>query len=338
MPRQARLDIVDALQHVMVRGIEKRDIFDDDRDRFAFVERLSNLLVKTGTTCLAWSLLSNHAHLLLRPTKGKLSEMMQRLLTGYAIVFNMRHHRCGHLFQNRYKSIVCEEDSYLLELVRYIHLNPLRAGMVSSMRQLDTYRWTGHAVIMGRAPLQGQVVDEVLHMFDDDTVRARERYREFVAEGIPLGRRSELVGGGLKRQLKLSPSRDFQAYDERILGSGKFVHQLWNEHEATQAEPVASPPIEEIIARVASEIGIEVSVLRQGSKQKRLSDTRAVICFFAIKKFGYPGVQISKRLALSRSGVIAAAKRGEALYRRDEKLWDLFPGNTGNSTSPMLVE
>jgi len=146
MPRSARIDIEGVLQHVMVRGIERRDIFLDDCDRSAFKDRLSQLLVKTRTDCLAWSLLSNHAHLLLRPTKGKLSELMLRLLTGYAVVFNLRHHRCGHLFQNRYKSIVCEEDAYLLELVRYIHLNPLRAGLVPSMRKLDTYKWSGHAV------------------------------------------------------------------------------------------------------------------------------------------------------------------------------------------------
>jgi putative transposase len=109
----------------MVRGIERRNIFLDDRDRSTFVNRLSLLLLETQTDCLAWSLLSNHAHLLLRPSKKILSEMMQRLLTGYAVEFNLRHHRCGHLFQNRFKSIVCEEDSYLLELVRYIHLNPI---------------------------------------------------------------------------------------------------------------------------------------------------------------------------------------------------------------------
>ena len=95
----------------MIRGIEKRDIVLDDREHLDFVERLSQLLLKTRTDCLAWCLLSKHAHILLRPTRGALSEMMQRLLTGYAVVFNLRHHRSGHLFQNRFKSIVCEEGS-----------------------------------------------------------------------------------------------------------------------------------------------------------------------------------------------------------------------------------
>ena len=123
MPRTARIDLPGLLQHVIVRGIERRDIFVDDRDRRLFLERLSQLLSKTDVECLAWALMSNHFHLLLRLRSTKLSVFMRRLLTGYAIVFNLLHKRSGHLFQNRYKSIVCQEDAYLLELVRYIHFS-----------------------------------------------------------------------------------------------------------------------------------------------------------------------------------------------------------------------
>jgi REP-associated tyrosine transposase len=144
------------LQHVIVRGIEKRNIFLDDEDKTSFIERLSSLLQKTETSCFAWALLSNHFHLLLMPTSTPLSTLMRRLLTGYAVVFNRKHLRSGHLFQNRYKSIVCEEETYLLELVRYIHLNPLRAGLVSNLDELDRYRWCGHAVLMGNLHVEGQ--------------------------------------------------------------------------------------------------------------------------------------------------------------------------------------
>ena len=133
------------LQHVIVRGIEKRDIFTCDDDRLDFVRRFSRLLEETGTECLAWALLSNHFHLLLRTTDIPLSKFMRRLLTGYAVTFNLRHDRTGHLFQNRYKSIVCEEEQYLLELVRYIHLNPL--APVSSPRL------TTSTAIRGAGPL-----------------------------------------------------------------------------------------------------------------------------------------------------------------------------------------
>ena len=155
MPRAARIDIPGLLHHVIVRGIERKDIFLDDADRANFVQRFGLVLQQTGTQCLAWSLMSNHFHLLLKPTAEKLSSFMRRLLTGYAVTFNLRHRRSGHLFQNRYKSIVCEEDPYLLELVRYIHLNPLRVGLVPDVQALSKYRWTGHAVIMGRQSLDG---------------------------------------------------------------------------------------------------------------------------------------------------------------------------------------
>jgi REP element-mobilizing transposase RayT len=150
MPRQARLDAPGLLQHVMARGIERRKIFWDDQDRQSFLERLALILDETQTQCYAWALIPNHFHLLLRTSLMPLSKVMRRLMTGYAVTFNKRHKRSGHLFQNRYKSIVCEEDSYLLELIRYIHLNPLRAGLAKDLKELDKYPWTGHSAIMGK--------------------------------------------------------------------------------------------------------------------------------------------------------------------------------------------
>ena len=163
MPRQARLDAPGVLQHIMARGIERRKIFWDDKDRTSFLERLALILEETQTQCYAWTLIPNHFHLLLRTSLSAsadasrcragatpLSSVMRRLMTGYAVTFNIRHRRSGHLFQNRYKSVVCEEDPYLLELIRYIHLNPLRAGLVEDLNTLDKYPWTGHSTILGQ--------------------------------------------------------------------------------------------------------------------------------------------------------------------------------------------
>jgi REP element-mobilizing transposase RayT len=150
MPRGARLDAPGTLHHVMVRGIEGMAIVQDDADRQRFVDRLGLVAGATGTTVYAWSLMSNHAHLLLRSGASGLSTFMRKLLTGYATTYNRRHRRHGHLFQNRYKSIVCEEEPYFLRLVSYIHLNPLRAGLVGSMEELDRYPWSGHAVLLNR--------------------------------------------------------------------------------------------------------------------------------------------------------------------------------------------
>ncbi|MEJ2039013.1 MAG: transposase [Desulfosarcinaceae bacterium] len=112
-------------------------MFNDDADRDFFIERLGMIINESKTPCLAWALIPNHFHLLLKTGTAPAATEMKRLLTGYAMHYNRRHRRCGHLFQNRYKAILCQEGIYLLELVRYIHLNPLRAKLVTDMRELD---------------------------------------------------------------------------------------------------------------------------------------------------------------------------------------------------------
>ena len=138
MPRKALIDAPGALYHIIVRGIDRRKIFCDDAGRDDFLDRLGDILPDSKTPCFAWALLTNH-HLLLRTGTAPIAMVMRRLLTGYAVNFNRRHRRHGHLFQNRYKSILCQEDPYLLELVRYIHLNPLRAGIVDELKGLNAY-------------------------------------------------------------------------------------------------------------------------------------------------------------------------------------------------------
>ena len=130
MPRTKRLNIAGGVYHLFTRGIERKEIFKDDKDREEFLFRLADALKKTGSVCYAWALMPNHIHLMIRAGGGSLSDIARRLLTGYAVYFNARHKRRGYLYQNRYKSIVCEEQPYLLALVRYIHLNPLRASAV----------------------------------------------------------------------------------------------------------------------------------------------------------------------------------------------------------------
>ena len=136
MPRQGRIDAPGAVHHIMVRGIERRKIFRDNKDKDNFVERLGDIIKDTSTSCYAWSLLSNHVHLLLRTGDHPIATVMRRLLTGYAVTFNRRFRRHGQLFQNRYKSILCQEDPYFIELVRYIHLNPLRANIAENYSSL----------------------------------------------------------------------------------------------------------------------------------------------------------------------------------------------------------
>ncbi len=117
MPRRSRIDAPGALHHITVRGIDRKSIFKDDADKDNFLGRLKNILTNSTTLCFAWALIPSHFHLLLRTGSVPISTVMKRLLTGHAIYFNRKHCRVGHLFQNRYKSILCQEDAYLLELV-----------------------------------------------------------------------------------------------------------------------------------------------------------------------------------------------------------------------------
>jgi REP element-mobilizing transposase RayT len=156
MPRQARIDSPGLLHHIISRGLERRKLFQTTLDYNDFVNRIESSLSKSPNQLLAWALMPNHFHMLIRSGSGGITQFMRRLMSGYAISFNARHKRVGYLFQNRYKSIICEEDAYLMELVRYIHLNPLRAGIVKDMKGLKKYPYSGHAVLMGRQIIHGR--------------------------------------------------------------------------------------------------------------------------------------------------------------------------------------
>jgi REP-associated tyrosine transposase len=313
MPRTSRLDIPGLLQHVIVRGIEKRPIFLDDKDRTAFVERFSTLLVETGTECYAWVLLSNHLHLLIVPQRDSLARFMRRLLTGYVVTFNRRHNRVGHLFQNRYKSIVCEEETYLLQLVRYIHLNPLGPGLVKNMEELDRYPWSGHCVLMGNAQLKGQETEEILRRFGRGPAEARERYRQFVADGIEQGRRDELSGGGLRRsQGDVASTEDIESFDERVLGSGAFVESL-RQQEELRDKLAPAMSLSQLIERVGALLNVSPEAICRPSKARAPAQARGLVCYLAVRKLKLKGIEVGKELYLSSAGVSLAIRRGERL-------------------------
>jgi REP element-mobilizing transposase RayT len=201
MARKSRIDAPGALHHIIVRGIEGRSIFSDTQDYQNFLERLGTILTDSSTACYAWALMTNHAHLLLRTGTVSISTVMRRLLTGYAQQFNRRHKRCGVLFQNRYKSFLCEEEPYLRELVRYIHLNPIRAGVVKDLKALRSYPRCGHAVLLGRNHHHWQDAQYILKRFGASVKAAIGAYAAFVSKGLPAGKRPDLVGGGLLRSV-----------------------------------------------------------------------------------------------------------------------------------------
>ena len=321
MPRKARVDAPGALQHIIVRGIERKAIFRDLKDYHNFRERLGRILEDTDTPCFAWSLMKNHVHLLLRTGHMPLSTVMRRLLTGYAQQFNRRHKRHGHLFQNRYKSILCEEDPYLLELVRYIHLNPIRAGIVKDLKALKTYPQTGHPALMGKIKYEWQDTGYVLKLFGQTMREARKTYNDFVLKGVALGHRPELVGGGLIRSAGgWAVVKEFRAAnirvisDERILGSSDFVEsvlKLANEKYEKRTHAIAKGiHIDALIDIVADSLEISSNIIKSNNKQQPGGRARAIICYLASERLGISGAQLARELQLSPSAVSKLISRG----------------------------
>ncbi len=230
MPRLARLDAPGVLHHVIGRGIERRKIFYKDKDREDFVDRLAELAEKGAWTVYAWTLMPNHYHLLIKTKNQPLADNMRKLLTGYAVNFNRRHKRAGHLFQNRYKSIVCQEENYLRELVRYLHLNPLRAGLVQDMKQLNRYPWSGHSALLGRVKREWQDTGYVLSYFRRGFEGPPELFglrngRDSPGAAAGFGRRrvdpefGRLVGGvGLKKHQREGSLRPADTGGWRLCG------------------------------------------------------------------------------------------------------------------------
>ena len=324
MPRKARIDAPGALHHIMARGIEKRDIFLDDFDRDKFIDRLGTVISDTQTDCFAWALMPNHVHLLIRTGHTSISTVMQRLLTGYSIGFNRRHKRHGHVFHNRFKSILCQEETYLLELVRYIHLNPLRAGLVIELSALEVYAYSGHGIIMGKLRGDWQDTEYVLGFFGKKLIKARRRYRSFVKKGIGEGRKPDLVGGGLVRSLggwkragELREKGNRSKGDERILGDGIFVENVLAQSQEQMEQKYSYQEkgydFEWLTRRIAAMLHISKEEITRGGRYSKRVEARSVLCYWASRELGMRTIALSNRLGVSQPTVSQSIKRGERI-------------------------
>ena len=326
MPRKSRIDAPGAFHHIIARGIERSDIFKDNTDRNNFLNRLGGIIKETNTRCFGWALIPNHFHLLLKTGDMPIATVMRRLLTGYAVSHNRRHGRSGHLFQNRYKSILCQEDTYLLELVRYIHLNPVRAGIVKDVKALNKYPFAGHSVIMGKTNNDWQDIKWVLRLFHSKLAIARRRYRAFVEKGISEGRRSDLIGGGLIRSsggwaaVKAKRmARIFEKSDERILGDGDFVDQVLaaskEQMEKRYRLQAKGYDLDKLAFRVSDLMQVEPAELWAPGKERKRVEARSLLCYWAVRDLGINMAELSRRLNLSLSGISLSVKRGERIVQ-----------------------
>jgi REP element-mobilizing transposase RayT len=298
----------------MVRGIEGNSIVADDDDRRFFVTRMGLTAATTGTSIYAWALMTNHSHILLKSGKVGLSTFMRKLLTGYATGYNRRHKRHGHLFQNRYKSIVCEEEPYFLRLVSYIHLNPLRAGLVNSLEELERYPWSGHAVVLNRIRHEWQDRGYVLGYFSQRESAARQGYLKFVAEEIDRGRQPELTGGGLIRSIggwsevkSLRKRQEKQYSDERILGSGEFVKEILDDVDEAVKERLPAAAMEEHarerLVQACEYAEVTVKALQGGSRKRECSELRKQLALEYVLELGMTYAGAARLLGVSAAAV-----------------------------------
>ncbi len=322
MPRKARLDAPGALHHIIVRGINKAPIFKDDQDKTRFLERLGENVLQGQCTVHAWVLMTNHVHLLFKSGKDGISAVMRKQLTWYAQYFNRRHSRTGHLFENRYKSILCEEETYLLALIRYIHLNPIRAKIIQTMEELDRYPWTGHRAVIGKTDLPWMDIKACLAEFGGNRKKAITEYRRFVREGINEGRDPSLTGGGLIRSqggwsqvVAMRRRGQKEEYDERILGGGEFVTAIFKEAEDRQLRQTkhkrSGQTIQKLITAECKDRQVNEQELKAGSKRSSVSVARANIAYRCREELGSSAAEIARHLGVNTSSIVRSIERLE---------------------------
>jgi REP element-mobilizing transposase RayT len=296
MARQPRLHIPGGVYHVMLRGNGGQDIFLSDEDFSCLY-----LLLQEGTTRFRYRVhgfccMTNHLHLILQVSDIPLSRVMQNLSFRYTQWINRRCNRRGHLFQGRFKALLVEADSYLLELVRYVHLNPVRCGMVRDPRE---YAWSSHRAYLGEQTLPWLTTDWVLGQLAQDRMEARRRYANFVLDGLDEGHRKDFHQG---------------AIDRRVLGDDRFLEQI---ADAKMKRCCDRPTLEQVVAVVCRSYEVNESDLAGASQQRRLTEARAMIAWLARDAEAASLTEVGKRCNRDVGTMSSALRRLE--QRAEEK-------------------
>lgn len=290
MARRIRLDAPHRAHHVMVRGLDGAPIFIDADDCQDFVDRLIRLLPECETRCLAWAIMPNHAHLVLQTDRGELSRVMRRLNTGYAARFNRLHARRGYVFQNRFRSRIATDDADLIGLIRYVHLNPLEAGIVESLDSLARFPWSGHGALIGmRPPFPFEAVGDALALFGDEVRNARARLMAWMSRIEPEVN---------------EPDGEPVAIDPAALYS-------------TIVEPHGRIGLDVLLSAASARYGVSIDELRSRSKQPHITRARAAIAWVAVVELGVSGRLVSAALGVNPSTVSSALARGRRVSHED---------------------
>ncbi len=304
MARKPRVHVVGGLYHVMLRGNRGEDIFFSDEDRYHLYLLIQEGIERYGYRIHAFCLMDNHLHLAVQVAEVSLSKIAQNLSFRYTRWVNKAQSRVGHLFQGRYKAILVDANTYLLELVRYIHLNPVRARMVS---EPGAYAWSGHRAYLGQERVPWLTTDWVLGQFSKRRSSARERYRRFVHEGVEEGYREDFHRG---------------VTDPRVLGDDVFMEDVLG---SAAKDPVRPRELDEIIEAVCRSYDVAEEDLAAPGRRRDLAEARAVVAHLATsigdasltevaERFGRDVATLSsgvRRLATrSRAGAISRQAKG----------------------------
>jgi putative transposase len=309
MPRKRRIVVPGEIHHVMARGIDGKDIFKDDEDRQKFLDIFGSVLKKLKCRCYAWALLPNHYHLLLRPSDSGLGILMRRLNTSYARYYNTKYKRRGYLFQDRYKSIATQEMFYFKELIRYIHLNPVRAGLVRSIKKLREYSWCGHCDVIGQSRFTWFQKEEVLRRFDKIRQNAVCEYLSFLGSD----ENSESI-------LKSGSGRQKEPGDERVVGDPEFVRKalnnevdLKNDRRYLKGKGIS---IETVATVVAKRFKAQGTFMELSGRDNDRSHARDVTAYFSRHRLGETLNEISRCFGVTPSAVSYMIERGARIVER----------------------
>lgn len=280
MARKPRIEYPGAFFHIIARGNNREDIFRDNEDRQHYLEHLSSYINMGKVTLYAFCLMTNHIHLLVEMGEVPISRVLQRLHTWYTRYYNQKYNRVGHVFQGRYKSVLCEKDAYLVELVRYIHLNPVRAGITMSPRD---YRWSSHRAYLGEDEYSFLNIstDLVLFQFANNLLHARNIYEEFV-----MGK----VGEGWREDL-------YKVTDQRILGGTEFIAHVMDLYRIQRTKP----PVRRLCFDLSALQGaVERELNMDKGSMLRLKRpgvlARRIFCYVARELLGFKNKELAEYL------------------------------------------
>lgn len=318
MGRKLRPDWQDALHHIMVRGIDGSSVFWDDSDKSYLINRLSELVPELDVSIYAWVIMPNHLHLLARTGKFPISNFMQRLLTGYAVVYNRSRNRHGYVFQDRFKSILVQDDAYFMKLVMYIHTNPLKASIASTIEELNRYRWSGHSALIGKTDAPWQKRNAVLSKFGENRTEQINNYLQCINAEAYNNSTKDYVSGTYrigKDGIQPVDPGNIDVWEScRILGDKKFALKTAARIKMLQPRSIRNREeensyIEELFEWYKCNKGLSKVMISGNGRTPELCDARAEIAWILTKNLGLSQNDCSKILRMSRSGVRKAIER-----------------------------